>query len=206
MSVPLCIWAGLVMLSMSTTLERMTLLSNSCSQPVLLKQQLLGEGNSSACQIAVVHSFGGRFFILNAINKPTLNYTQLSQNAHLLWGHLLPPLSPCSCWLYLQVLITKTFTLRRALPCSSVGTWLISDATQNPALSVVQQDVTIAATVSPLVAWPVKVKECCECWGAMSQLSHLTQSYLPHHLCMHTAAERQPCPSTTCPQRWLTRF
>lgn len=49
MSAPLCIWVGLVMLSMSITLERTTLLSNSCSQPLVLKQHLLGEGNSSSC-------------------------------------------------------------------------------------------------------------------------------------------------------------
>lgn len=47
-NVCLCIWVGLVMLSMSTTLGRTTLLSNSCSQPLVLKQHLLGEGNSSS--------------------------------------------------------------------------------------------------------------------------------------------------------------
>lgn len=49
MSVPLCVWAGLVMFSMSTTLERMTLLGNSCSQPLVSKQHLLGESSSSSC-------------------------------------------------------------------------------------------------------------------------------------------------------------
>lgn len=106
MSVPLCIWVGLVMLSMSITLERMTLLSNSCSQPLVLKQHLLGEGNSSSChhdnrnELQLFTHLVRDSFFLNAFNKPGLNYTQFSPNGHPLWGHLLPTLSPCSCWLH----------------------------------------------------------------------------------------------------------
>lgn len=48
MSIPLCIWVGLVKFSMSITLERTTLLGNSHCQPLDLKQHLLGQGSSSS--------------------------------------------------------------------------------------------------------------------------------------------------------------
>ena len=48
MSIPLCIWVGLVTFSVSITLERTTLLGNSCSQPLVSKQHLLRQGSSSS--------------------------------------------------------------------------------------------------------------------------------------------------------------
>lgn len=204
MSVPLCIWAGLVMFSMSTTLER-TLLSSSCSQPVLLKQHLLGEGNSSSCQIAVVHSFGGRFFILNAINKPKLNYTVFPK-----WSSVMRPLATSPITLQLLAVLTSARykDLHAQEGTAMLQCWYMTNQWCHSESSS-QCGSTRCHNCSHCLStggWPVKLKECCECWGAMSQLSHLTQSYLPHHLCMHAAAKRQLCPSTTCPQRWLTCF
>jgi len=49
MSVPVCVCVSLVTFSTSITLKRTTLSGNSCSQPLVSKQHLLGEGSSSSC-------------------------------------------------------------------------------------------------------------------------------------------------------------